>query len=98
MFEETKKSWLLPLFQKRNMNPTLLIQNVQKLFDDEERQRRLQGRFYYLRSILDDFYDYDQVDFEDCCLKRYKIYNLVHGMVERNGCNLSKSCYSSINW
>lgn len=60
MFEETKKSWLLPLFQKRNMNPTLLIQNVQKLFDDEERQRRLQGRFYYLRSILDDFYDYDQ--------------------------------------
>jgi hypothetical protein len=61
MFDKTKQSYLMALFQARHMNPTLMVNDVQKLLDKEERTLLAQARLGLARSIQDTFYTYPQL-------------------------------------
>jgi murein tripeptide amidase MpaA len=61
MFNQIKSSWLIPRFQSLNMKPIVMHNDVQKLFDEEERTLKAQARSGTPRGIQDTFYTYDQL-------------------------------------
>jgi hypothetical protein len=61
MIDQIKSKWLLPLFESLNMKPTLINNDIQQLFDEEERTLRAHARSGVPRGIQDTFYTYDQL-------------------------------------
>ncbi|CAF0859131.1 unnamed protein product [Rotaria sordida] len=60
MFHKQKQSQLWPLFESFNMKPSILINDVQKLVDAEERTLQTHARSSQPRGILDTFLNYDE--------------------------------------
>jgi len=61
MFNRTKSSWLMPLFETLHMKPELMFNDVQQLLDQEEAVFRAQARSGSPRGIQDSFYSYTQL-------------------------------------
>ncbi|UJR37053.1 hypothetical protein I4U23_029758 [Adineta vaga] len=61
MFNQTKMSWMMPLFETLHMKPEIMHRNVQQLVDVEENMLRMQARSSVPRGIQDTFHNYDQL-------------------------------------
>ncbi|CAF1578012.1 unnamed protein product, partial [Adineta ricciae] len=61
MFNHTKTGWMMPLFEKLNMKPKILQNDVQQLLDAEESMIQVQARSGVPRGIQDTFHTYDQL-------------------------------------
>jgi len=58
MLHQDKSSLLLPIFRSLNMQPTMMINNVQKLLDDQESELKVQARLGLTRKPHDKFMNY----------------------------------------
>ncbi|CAF4587988.1 unnamed protein product [Rotaria sp. Silwood1] len=61
MFHQQKKPQLMSLFHSLNMKPTILINDVQKILDEEEQTLLAHARSRVAPGIHDTFHNYDQL-------------------------------------
>ncbi|CAF4264666.1 unnamed protein product [Rotaria sp. Silwood2] len=61
MFDQQKQSQFMPLFHSLNMKPTLLINDVQKVLENEEQTLQAHARSGVPRGIQDTFHNYEQL-------------------------------------
>lgn len=61
MINQENAAWMMPMFETLNFQPSIMVANVQKLLDQEDRQLNIQSRAGVSRGIQDSFYNYDQL-------------------------------------